>query len=191
MKKYSSEQKAEYTRYANEYIRTVNKWCQDNIYRKFNLAHINLDWSPSRSCSRGGMYADGPGINIVMYRCCKNDNGEVQRVFEYKSFDADPVIGGIYTRTKFHNLELTILHEIAHALQYYSYRVNGFRCKPHGTVWKNFYRRLREEFLNPKLEDQVELKAEYDKIKEQIETGKFNLITDDSLARLFGRAASN
>jgi hypothetical protein len=32
--------------------------------------------------------------------------GDVQRVYEYKSFDLDPMIGGIYTRTKFHNLEL-------------------------------------------------------------------------------------
>ena len=86
---------------------------------------------------------------------------------------------------------MTILHEIAHALQYYSYRINGFRCKPHGTVWKNFYRRLREEFLNPHLEDQVELKADYDKIKLQIETGNFKVITNDEIAKLFGRAASN
>ena len=47
------------------------------------------------------MYADGPGINIAMYRCCKNDNGEVQRVYEYKSFDLDPVIGGIIPELSF------------------------------------------------------------------------------------------
>ena len=190
MKKYSSEQKAEYTKYANDYIRTVNEWCQNNIYEKFNLESVKLDWIENRRCSRGGYYADGPGINISMHSSCK-DSSDIQRVYEYKSFDSDPVIGGIYTQTKFQRLELVILHEIAHALQYYSYRVNNFRCKPHGTVWKNFYRRLREEFLNPRLENQVELKAEYDKIKKQIETGKFDLITDDNLALLFKRAASN
>ncbi len=190
MRKHSPEQKAEYTKYANEYIRTVNKWCQDNIYQKFNLESIKLDWSINRRSSRGGFYADGPGINIAMLGCC-TDSDSIQRVYEYKSFDSDPVIGGIYTRTKFQRLELVLLHEIAHALQYYSYRVNNFRCKPHGTTWKNFYRRLRVEFLNPQLENQVELKAEYDKMKKQIETGKFSLITDDKISDLFKRAASN
>ena len=47
MKRFTQQEQAVYTKYANDYIRTANKWCQDNIYPKFNLAHINLDWSPT------------------------------------------------------------------------------------------------------------------------------------------------
>ena len=39
---------------------------------------------------------------------------------EYKSFDSDPIIGGFYTRDKYDRLRMVIVHEIAHALQYYS-----------------------------------------------------------------------
>ena len=33
---------------------------------------MKLDWSPNRRSSRGGMYADGPGINIAMIGCCRD-----------------------------------------------------------------------------------------------------------------------
>ena len=114
--------------------------------------------------------------------CTHKAEGEIKRVYEYKSFDSDPFIGGIYTRNKYDKLRLTILHEIGHALQYYSYRLNGFRGKPHGTTWKNFYRRLREQFLNHRLEDQAMLKKEYQSAIDTI-LGKNNKI-------LYERAAS-
>ena len=185
-------QRAEYTKFSMDFINEVESWIQKEIYPKFKLSGgKKLDWSEKRTHSRGGMYADGPGISIGMYWCTRTyAEGEIQRVFEYASFDKDRFIGGIYTRDKYDKLRLTILHEIAHALQYYSYRVNSFRCKPHGTVWKNFYLRLRNQFLNPYLEDQIELRNEYEKIKEQINSGKFKLITDDEISKLIKRAAS-
>jgi len=156
-------EQVEYNKFANDFIREVEAWIQSEIYPKFSLSGgRTLDWSAKRRCSRGGYYADGPGINIAMKWCCFLTQGEILRVYEYRSFDADPFIGGIYTRKKYDKLRLTILHEIGHALQYYSYRLNGFRCKPHGTTWKNFYRRLREQFLNHQLEDQAALKQEYE-----------------------------
>jgi len=157
-----SEQ-VEYNKFANDFIREVEAWVQAEIYPKFSLSGgRTLDWGAKRRCSRGGYYADGPGINIAMKWCIDKAEGEIKRVYEYKSFDSDPFIGGIYTRNKYDKLRLTILHEIGHALQYYSYRLNGFRGKPHGTTWKNFYRRLREQFLNHQLEDQAALKQEYE-----------------------------
>lgn len=186
-------QRAEYTKFSMDFIDEVEAWVQAEIYTKFKLSGgKKLDWSEKRRCSRGGYYADGPGINIAMHGATRGYvTGEIQRVYEYASFDNDRFIGGIYTRDKYDKLRLIILHEIAHALQYYSYRVNRFRCKPHGTVWKNFYLRLRNQFLNPYLEDQIVLKNEYDKIVEQIKTGKFKLITNETLAPLIRRAASN
>lgn len=157
----------EINKYANEFIRLVEKQCQDEVYVKFSLESIKLDWSPKRTCSRGGMYADGPGINIAMHRLVKKQ-GDVYYSSEYKSFDKDPEIGGFYSRNKYHKLEMVILHEIAHALQYYSYRLNKYRCKPHGPAFKNFYRRLRNIHLNPFLENQKELGDYYKKAKEMI-----------------------
>ena len=86
-------------KYANEYIRMVEEVIQKEIYVKFKLASVKLDWSPSRRSSRGGYYADGPGINIAMSSLVRENNNEIYRVYEYKSFDSDPDIGGIYTRT--------------------------------------------------------------------------------------------
>lgn len=177
-----SEQ-VEYNKFANDFIREVESWVQTEIYPKFALSGgKTLDWSEKRSCSRGGIYADGPGISIAMKHSVYAADGEIKRVYEYKSFDSDPFIGGIYTRDKYDKLRLTILHEIGHALQYYSYRINGFRGKPHGTTWKNFYRRLREQFLNHRLEDQTLLRQEYEAGINDI-LGKNNSI-------LYKRAAS-
>lgn len=158
----------EINKYANDFIRRVEKQCQEEVYTDFKLAMIKLDWSTKRGCSRGGMYADGPGINIAMASLVK-PQGDIYYSQEYKSFDNDPEIGGIYSRNRWHRLEMVILHEIAHALQYYSYKVNNYRCKPHGPAFKNFYRRLRNIHLNPFLEDQKELGDYYKEAKRQIE----------------------
>jgi len=157
----------EINKYANDFIRRVEKSCQDEIYVDFKLAHIKLDWSHKRSCSRGGMYADGPGINIAMASLIHSGKS-IHYSNEYKSLDKDVEIGGFYSQNKWHRLEMVILHEIAHALQYYSYKLNHFRCTPHGPTFKNFYRRLRNTHLNPYLPDQKELGTAYEKKKELI-----------------------
>jgi len=179
-----SIQRAEYTKFSTDFINEVEAWIQQEVYPKFKLSGgKRLDWSTKRTHSRGGMYADGPGISIGMYWCTKSfAEGEIHRVFEYASFDKDRFIGGIYTRDKYDKLRLTILHEIAHALQYYSYRINGFRCKPHGTVWKNFYLRLRNQFLNPFLDDQIELRNQYEADKAELLGKKNNKILYEQAA---------
>ena len=156
-----AEKRIEITKYANDFIRRVEQHCQEEIYVDFKLASVKLDWSLKRSCSRGGMYADGPGINIAMAWLHKRQ-GSIYYVKEYASFNKDEEIGGFYSQNQWHQLEMVILHEIAHALQYYSYKLNKFRCKPHGPTFKNFYRRLRNVFLNPYLPEQKELKEKYD-----------------------------
>ena len=164
----NSLEKAKWNKYANDYIRNVEAFCQREIYKKFKLSSVKLDWSINRRSSRGGMYADGPGINIAMLGCCRDHKGQIYRVYEYSSFNDDPDIGGFYTRRSYDKLDMVILHEIAHALQYYSYKINRHRCKPHGPVWKNFYSRLRNAFLNNTLENQHEMANEYQRIKDEI-----------------------
>ena len=164
----NSLEKAKWNKYANDYIRKVEAFCQREIYKKFKLSSVKLDWSINRRSSRGGMYADGPGINIAMLGCCRDHKGQIYRVYEYSSFNDDPDIGGFYTRRSYDKLDMVILHEIAHALQYYSYKIIRHRCKPHGPVWKNFYSRLRNAFLNNTLENQHEMANEYQRIKDEI-----------------------
>ena len=164
----NSLEKAIWNKYANDYIRKVEAFCQREIYKKFKLGSVKLDWSINRRSSRGGMYADGPGINIATLGCCRDHKGQIYRVYEYSSFNDDPDIGGFYTRRSYDKLDMVILHEIAHALQYYSYKINRHRCKPHGPVWKNFYSRLRNAFLNNTLENQHEMADEYQRIKDEI-----------------------
>lgn len=182
MTKLSPATRAEVNKYAIDFVKKVEKQCQDEIYVDFHLAHIKLDWSHKRSASRGGMYADGPGINIAMNWLYK-DSGEIYYCNEYSSFDSDPEIGGFYSRNRWHRLEMVLLHEIAHALQYYSYKINKFRCKPHGPTFKNFYRRLRNIHLNPFLPEQGEIKFEYEKKKKDI-------LKNDEFFQLYQRAAS-
>jgi len=186
--------KAEWIHYANSELDTYIKFVNEQIFPKFVLAKRGYDFSPSRRSSRGGMYADGPGINMAMHHYCKNYTGErLIRVYEYKSFDSSSTIGGFYTKNKYQKLEMVLLHELAHAVQYYAYRINNTRCKPHGAIWKNIYKRLREEFLNPHLGDQVALKAEYNDDVDSITKRRKSDIptaTKKELDALFARAAS-
>lgn len=147
--------------YSVNFAYKVRDWAIKNIYKDFTLG-IKLDWSPNRRCSRGGIYADGPGINMAMFHAYKDATGEIYRFQEYASFDNDPYIGGFYSLDPYHKLDSIILHEIAHALQFFSYKKNNVRCKPHGPMFKNFYKRLRVEFLNDRLPEQKALKADYD-----------------------------
>lgn len=166
-------EKVTYNKYAQDFIKEVETYIQENIYKKFKLEQIILDWSPRRRSSRGGYYTAGPGISIAMFHMfpgssLDDDSIEIYRVYEYKSFDADREIGGIYSNLKYQKLQLVVLHEMAHALQYYSYRLNNFRCTPHGITFKNFYRRLRNQFLNPYLQDQIKFKALYHEDMQQL-----------------------
>jgi hypothetical protein len=154
-------EKVEVTDFAYKYAKVVEQWCKQEVYKDFTL-NVKLDWSPKRRSSRGGMYHDGPGINIAMSQAWPNSAGYTYRFHEYASYDADKIIGGFYSTDPYHKVEAVVLHEIAHALQFVSYKKNNITCKPHGPIFKNFYKRLRTQFLNHKLPEQVTLKKDYD-----------------------------
>jgi hypothetical protein len=89
---------------------------------------------------------------------------EIYRVYEYKSFDHDPTIGGIYIREPEFKVGLIMLHEVAHAAQYWlKYMKNKNPGTPHGDLWKRLYACLRSNILNPQLENQKELRLNYEK----------------------------
>lgn len=176
--------KIEINAYAMKYTRTVEEWVISNIYDSFTL-DVKLDWSNKRVASRGGLYAKGPGINMAMYHSYPNNNGEVYRFYEYKSYDSNKTIGGFYAKDPLLKLEALLLHEIAHAVQFFSYKLTGVRCKPHGPVFKGYYKQLREHFLNHKLPEQSALQLEYNDYISKLNRGVEFVLTD-----LAKRAAS-
>lgn len=164
-------------KYANDYARKVTAWVIANIYSDFTLT-TKFDWSNKRVASRGGIYAQGPGINIAMIGAYPDNKGEVYRFYEYKSYDSNKVIGGFYAKDPILKLESIILHEIAHAIQYFSYKKTATRCKPHGPVFKKYYEMLRQEFLNHKLPEQQPLKQEYEEYINKLNKGVEHVIKD-------------
>lgn len=177
--------KFEINKYANDYARTVESWVIKHLYESFTL-DVKLDWSNKRVASRGGLYTAGPGINMAMYKAYPNNNGEVYRFYEYKSYDSNKTIGGFYAKDPLLKLEAILLHEIAHAIQFFSYRVEGVRCKPHGPIFKKYYTQLRQEFLNHKIPEQQALQQEYSEYISKINRG-----VEFVLADLLRRAASS
>lgn len=177
--------KVEINKYANDYSRKVASWVVANIYSDFTLT-TKFDWSNKRVASRGGMYAKGPGINIAMAHAYPNNKGEVYRFHEYKSYDANSVIGGFYAKDPILKLESLLLHEISHAIQFFSYKKTGVRCKPHGPVFKHYYQMLRIEFLNYKLPEQAPLKRDYEEYINKLNRGVEHVLKD-----LLARAASS
>jgi len=157
----------------HEYIQSIQDWTssKEGVWSGFKLSKIRFDWSPNRVTSRGGMYASGPGISIAMHRYGSNRLAlEAFRVYEYKSFDNDPDIGGFFTRDKMDGLKMIVCHEIAHACQFYLYKKNNFRDAPHGDTFKHLYKEIRQKFLNPFLPEQTSVRDIF--CKQAVDTTK-------------------
>ena len=186
-------EKTEVHKYAYDYSFSVEAWIKQEIYKDFVLATPKFDWSVDRVASRGGYYADGPSINIAMHCAYKDYAGTTYKFHEYPTFDADKEIGGFYSRDPMHKLQATIVHEMAHAVQFFAYRKNNVRCKPHGPMFKNFYRRLRNQFINPNLPDQVALTEDYqgyvDKLT-KVNKKPLPIVSDEEWYHLTMKAAS-
>lgn len=142
---------------ATRFAREVESWAASR-WEGFQLAHLELDWSKRRTRSQGGMYFKGPGISIAMYRYLSRPRLLAYRVHEYPSFDKDPEIGGFFTDKASDAVKMAICHEMAHACQYYSYEIDGYRDTPHGKVFKSIYKEIRNRFLNPYLPCQETVK---------------------------------
>ena len=79
---------------------------------------------------------------------------------EYASFAKDKVIGNITVTDFDDHLMLTVAHEVAHFIQFrYAPYVSRFKFnwrKPHGDVFKQIYRYLRKDLVNPMVEAKFE-----------------------------------
>jgi hypothetical protein len=159
--------------------KTVAAECDNVIrswpgYDNFILSKLDLNWSSRRTASRGGLYAEGPGISIAMNVACMIRT-RPYRIYEYKSFDTDPVIGGFYGTNPWLPLGLHICHEMAHAAQFYAhFNLGIISDRPHGTQFKNNYAKIRKVVLNKHIPpNQQQLKEEYLKIIEDTIRGVY------------------
>lgn len=141
----------------------LQKFVQDNIYSDFTCT-IKLDWDYKRRTSRGGIYKNGPGINIAMASAALVDHisDNVYRFYEYPSYDYDPVIGGFYAQDYILKLQAIVAHEVAHAVQFFEYSKLAVRCKPHGPIFKKYYSIFRKNFINHRIPKQAELQKLYE-----------------------------
>jgi hypothetical protein len=100
---------------------------------------------------------------------------EVFRIYEYKSFDHDPIIGGFYACDENLALGLHVCHEMAHAAQFYAHYNLGVEFdKPHGSLFKSRYSKIRQAVLNKQIPiNQQQLKQEYDSIIERVVKGTY------------------
>jgi len=170
----------------------MQNWVKQNLFSNFTLVS-KFDWNSTRRCSRGGIYKDGPGINIAMYWAVPSVVGETYRFREYASFDADKIIGGFYSKRPYDKLEAIIAHEVAHAVQFFAYKKLNTRCKPHGTMFKKYYAMLRTDFINSKLPEQKPLAKDYqgyvDKLT-KINKKSLPIVSDEEWYHLTMKAAS-
>lgn len=154
--------------YTRSFSKKLEEWTKSTLFSDFSL-QVTLDWSKIRTCSRGGMYKKGPGINIAMACAYPNNNGYVYRFLEYPSYDRDSEIGGFYAKDPKLKLNTIVAHEVAHAIQMHSYKILGQRCTPHGAVFKSYYKMLRTRFVNPSIPtNQLELAADYNYYKSSL-----------------------
>jgi hypothetical protein len=154
-----------YNSVALRFALKLEAYVQHNMYSDFKL-DTKLDWARNRTSSRGGIYKNGPGINIAMYSTAMlyHDPKHVYRFYEYPSYDSDKTIGGFYARDTTLKLEAVIAHEVAHAIQFFEYKKLSTRCKPHGPKFKQHYKLLRQLFINDRLPEQSALITEYNKL---------------------------
>jgi len=177
--------KQEYNNFVIMSAKDMEQWLRESFVsddcqhlETFKLKKIETDWSKRRTCSRGGWYhgVNGPGINIAMNRVCKSTYGQSTRWYEYASFDRNKDIGGFYYYDPEDSLIATVAHEVAHAAQYHRYYSNPSvesRDKPHGRLFKYYYKALRRKFVNPYLPDQAVLEIEYKKEIKKIRFDEF------------------
>lgn len=119
-------------------------WIDD----KFTLS-IRIDTSARRTRSWGGVKYSGPFVSLAVNRYLNTQNAVFH---EYRSFQHDPMIGTVRGSAE-KALAATFVHELSHCLQF-SVKAGSFDQsitsdeRGHGLLWKEIYRKLRQQFVN-------------------------------------------
>ncbi len=124
-----------------------------------DIAHLMLNtvvFTKPRSVSSGS--ARGISINTTSWQ---NSNTMHVHV-EYAAFKHDPVIGQRFVLCVTHDLLMCVSHEVAHYVQRrvcprvarFSRRPDA-SLKPHGSTFRDVYRMLRRDLINPMLDADI------------------------------------
>ena len=124
---------------------------------------VQVTFAANRRFSRGGIRNGKAFFNIVAKRflSAAQATGMMNEI-EYKSFNNDPVIGGLYNVTWKKAAASLVAHELAHSVQYDNgtkigaKRVFGIEelddrndiLRGHDWFWKRIYADLRIKFVN-------------------------------------------
>ena len=126
---------------------------------------IRVTFSLNRTTSRGGVRNGQTFINIVAKRFLAAAQGTgMMDEPEYRSFNRDSIIGGLYNITWKKALASLVAHELGHAVQFDqgtkvgAKRVLGVEnlddrnevLRGHDWFWKSIYADLRTQFVNNK-----------------------------------------
>lgn len=137
---------------------------------------VQVTFAANRKTSRGGVRHGRAFFNIVAKRFLSAAQGTgMMDEPEYKSFNRDPVIGGLYNVTWQKALASLVAHELAHSVQYDqgtkvgAKRVLGIEelddrneiLRGHDWFWKRIYGDLRTQFVN---NDQFEIEKPVEKV---------------------------
>lgn len=130
---------------------------------------VQVTFAINRKTSRGGVRHGRAFFNIVAKRFLAAAQGTgMMDEPEYKSFNRDPIIGGLYNVTWQKALASLVAHELAHSVQFDqgtkvgAKRVLGIEelddrneiLRGHDWFWKRIYGDLRTQFVN---NDQFEI----------------------------------
>jgi len=145
-----------------------SKWDASKDF--LGLLILKLDYSPTRTCSRGGLYTGKPGINIAMHPFKGTTpsffHPYPHTFFEYKSFEKHPIYGSFISDDIKDHIRAVVAHEYAHAFEKFQSRFLNKRTKPHGIEWKEIYKTYRTHFVNPLLPNQEEMRYNLEQFKE-------------------------
>lgn len=132
---------------------------------------VRVSFAERRTTSRGGIRRGNSFISIVAKRflVAAQSTGMMDEP-EYKSFNRDPVIGGLYNITWKKALASLLAHELGHAIQFDrgtkvgAKKVLGVEnlddrneiLRGHDWFWKQIYADLRVRFVNNEQFDLVQ-----------------------------------
>lgn len=98
-------------------------------------------------------FCNETNLSPVWRRAAIKYNGSgIAYNLEYSSIDADPEIGGMHTNNSILFLTGVICHEVSHAIWFHNKDDADDKNKPHGPVWREYYRKLRNVLVNPFLD---------------------------------------
>lgn len=147
----------------------MTQWaCQEFGFANFEPLDLYITFQSNYYRSKGGRgLRDGQQHAVIAMHLYQFTVARSRGHFEYSSFGGDLEIGSFISDDWRLHLDALIAHETSHAIQHLlpywpnRYQVSGKASRfgdlgtwegGHGEFFQNIYRKIRREFINPRLE---------------------------------------